>query len=227
MEAVEEQQEQEKVVVNVIDALGVVQSGFVMRDPKPDKKGLISLQLPNTEKVVRVHPSRIQNSESNPGSIAVQDCIAHDNSVLAACPTCHKVYSITDDATECPDHGPFDIVGKVDSKAPKTAPSKKKPELVDLDELASHGELWVKSGIKFDDKTDVKTLCLIVGTRFVTFNIYNSTYGKKGTRPPIEAMKNDEEVGYAIKDIDKLRKKLQKAGKNGKIYELWTTKTTK
>lgn len=98
---------------------------------------------------------------------------------------------------------------KVIVTRPKTTPMK-----VDLSEIAKRGELWVKGNVDFDGKTDVKTLCLLFSTknRYLSFNIYNGTYGKKQKLPPIDQVLSGEEVGYKFDDIQKQRDKLIKGG---------------
>ena len=96
-------------------------------------------------------------------------------------------------------NGKIDFEKVMESKPQKTNSIKKTVEAIDLNELASHGELWVKEDVKFDNnKTDVKTLCIIIGNKFHTFNIYNGSYGKKGNKPPIDDMKAGK-AGYDLK----------------------------
>lgn len=99
---------------------------------------------------------------------------------------------------------------------PKVTTSKPKatPEKVNLDSLAASGELWIKSNIDFDGKTDVSTFCILFPTkgRYLSFNVYGGTYGKKGKTPPIDRILAGDEVGYPIKDAEKLRAKLVRDG---------------
>ena len=89
------------------------------------------------------------------------------------------------------------------------------PAPVDINQLASHGELWSKSSVPFDNKTEVNTYCLIFPNRgrYISFNTYNGTYGKKGIAPPIADMQAGLNVGYEMKNgIEGQREKLVKAG---------------
>lgn len=94
-------------------------------------------------------------------------------------------------------------------KQVKVAPTK-----IDVAEIAAAGELWIRAGIDFDGTTEVSTYCLLVTTknRYITFNTYNGTFGKKGNKPPIAELMTGADIGYPIKDIDKLRAKLVKGG---------------
>lgn len=94
-------------------------------------------------------------------------------------------------------------------KQPKPAPTK-----VDIGAIANSGELWVRAGIDFDGQTEVNTYCLLVPAkgRYLSFNTYNGTFGKKGNQPPIQDLMDGKDVGYPIKEIEKLRVKLTKHG---------------
>lgn len=98
----------------------------------------------------------------------------------------------------------------------KTKPQKqiKQPNTIDYDELKTIGELWTKSSIDFDGSTDVKTHCLIniKHKRYLSFNTYNNTYGKKGKTPQFQELMNGDKVGYEITNLDKLYKKLKTNG---------------
>ena len=98
---------------------------------------------------------------------------------------------------------------KVTTTKPKTAPEK-----VNLASIATQGELWVKGNVEFDGKTDVQTLCLLfpAQNRYLSFNTYNGTFGKKGKMPPIDEVLAGAEVGYPAKDVEKLRQKLTNGG---------------
>ncbi len=205
-------------VVDVIDTLGKLSKGFIQEEQKPDRNGLISLIDPESKKVIRVHPDRIrQSDEEVSGSIAVRSQHGSEqknDNMIASCPECGDTCIVDGDEAKCTAHGTFKIIEKITAKVSKSAPSKKKPESVNKDELAKLGELWVKSDINFDADMEVESLYLIIGDRYCTFNTYGGTYGKKGNKPPIEEMMKGEE-GYPVKDLDKLRKKWAK-GKNGK-----------
>lgn len=203
-------------IVDIIDPLGKLSKGFIQSEQRPDRNGLIPLLDPSTGKIIRVHPDRIRPSdEETSGSIAVRSQHEQKNdSMIASCPECGDTCIVEDDEAKCITHGTFKIVERIASKVSKSAPSKKKPELVDKDALAKLGELWIKSGVNFDADIEVESLYLIIGDRYCTFNIYGGTYGKKGNKPPIEEMMEGK-AGYPVKDIEKLRKKWSK-GKHGK-----------
>jgi len=86
--------------------------------------------------------------------------------------------------------------------------------IADMNHLNSISELWIRDDVEFDGQTDVVTLCMVfedIG-RYITFNTYNGTFGKKGKVPPYKDILNGGKKGYPIKDIDKLRSKLEKKG---------------
>lgn len=198
--------------VKILDMLGVIRGGYLMPTNKPDRSGLVQLIDLENKKIIKVNPDRIIKYEGE-GSIA----IASDGELIAACPVCGQICNAENSDATCKEHGRFDVVGKVIHTKQTTTQSPiktKETSLVDLQEFTEVGEVWVKEGVKFDDKTDVKTVALIISTRYITFNLYDNTYGKKGTRPPIEAMQNNEPVGYEVKNIDKLRSKLKSKGYN-------------
>ncbi len=203
--------------VSMIKSPGIVNNGYKLISKRPDRSGLLLLVEEQTRKTVRVHPTRVSKITDS-GSMCVKE---KDGTMTTACPECGTIIIFKEDETPvCPVHGEVNIVETMQGKASKAPTRSKSQEIdnkADLDELASCGELWVKSGVKFDDKTDVKTLCLIIGNRYTTFNIYDGTYGRKGNKPPIEGMQKDE-VGYKVKDIEKIRKDKIKKG-----YELWST----
>lgn len=110
-------------------------------------------------------------------------------------------------------------VAEKEVAAKKPAAAKKdKPKVVSekvfTRAMARTHEVWVKPGIKFDSKVEVKSVCVIIAdkNRYVCFNTYNGTYGKKNTKPPIEAIENGENKGFAVSDIEKLRARLTKTG---------------
>jgi hypothetical protein len=88
------------------------------------------------------------------------------------------------------------------------------PEKVDLEKIATQGELWIKGDIEFKDAVvKAYTLLVLDKKRYLAFNVYNGTFGKKGKIPPIQAIVDGSTTdGYEIKDADKLRAKLLKDG---------------
>lgn len=101
--------------------------------------------------------------------------------------------------------------------ANKPQPIKKEkvvPQKVDIGAIAAQGELWVRSGIDFDGQTEVNTYCLLAPPqgRYLSFNTYDGTFGKKNKQPPIQDLLDGKEVGYPAKDVEKLRIKLTKGG---------------
>ncbi len=94
----------------------------------------------------------------------------------------------------------------------------KQNQIIDLDELSNICDLWICDNIEFNGSTNVKTLCTIFikHKRYIMFNIYNMSAGKKGKPLPFDGILDGEEVGYELKDINKLHKKL--ISKNYKKY---------
>lgn len=177
--------------VGYIDELGKVAQGYTIQSSKPDSNGLISIVAPDS-KVLRVNPKRIVTQEQG-DSMEVQE-------KPAKTPKAPK-----------------------EAKVAKTPVVKPVPEKVSLKEMAKQYEVWVKSDIDFvqtkDGKTDsksvdVKSVCVIVEKhgKYLFFNTYDGTYGKKNTKPPLDKIENGEQAGFAIVDIEKLRGKLTKKG---------------
>lgn len=155
--------------VNIINEEGKVEQGFIVKDPKADRDGLITLKgtKPNEESI-RVHPKRIISSEIK----EVKPVEVQKTAIEIATPK------------------------------------------INLDEYNQYGELWFRQ-VDFDSKTAVVSYNLIIPTqnRYVSFNTYNGTFGKKGKAPPVQAIFNGSNEGYVIKDsVEKMREGLIKKG---------------
>lgn len=198
--------------VRIMDSMGVLRGGFLLLDPNKDRMGLATVYSPGDGIILKVHPDRIQSDEMG-GSMAVVD----RGKAIAVCPHCGEVCAVKDGAGECDCGDKFGIAGTIESQTNSQPVKKKSPsESVDLETLASHGEIWTQE-VKFDDgKTRVVSVSLRVGNRYLSFNLYNGSFGKKGTQPPISQLIAGLEVGYLIDDIDKWHKKLIKKG-----YTAW------
>lgn len=194
--------------VRVMDSMGVLRGGFLLLDPK-DRMGLSTVYSPADSIMLKVHPKRIQPDDIN-GSMAVVD----KGKAIAVCPTCGKVCAVKNDAGECDCGSKFDIAGTIESQSsPQPVKKKIASESVDLGAIAAQGEMWICKGVKFDDgKTSVTAISFRAGDRYLSFNLYNGSFGKKGTQPPIANLVAGMEVGYKIDDVDKWRKKLTKKG---------------
>lgn len=162
--------------VNIIDAQGLIQKGFLVVDPKPDRDGLITLVQGETN--YRVHPKRIVSSE-------IQEIKVSQTPAPA----------VTKQTPSAP-------------KQPKVA-----PQQIDVADFTKYGELWSRS-VDFDGKTQVvaHTLIIIDKGRYISFNTYGGTFGKKGKAPPVQDILDGKPEGYEIKDIAKMRDGLAKRG---------------
>jgi len=95
------------------------------------------------------------------------------------------------------------------------------PSIVDVDHLASLGELYTRKQLRFNHPDmDVKAHVLLIvddNPRKLCFNTYNGTLGKRGNSLPIDAFQNDEmpegkRLWFHVKNVDKQRQKLSKDG---------------
>lgn len=210
--------------VKVLDGMGVIRSGYTLADPKPDKNGFYKVMDPEG-KILKVHKERVSgNPDSRIGEETGSVAIPVGPDILATCPTCGGISAVKDRSGTCPKCGKFEIrematkPGEDINQLNQTSEPKSR-EAIDIDQLASVGELWIKEGIPFDDEnTTVKSCSLRIGNFYVAFNLYNDTFGKKNQKPPIEQMVAGNTKGlrgiYAVKSVDKWRKKLE-----GKKYK--------
>jgi len=191
--------------VKIIDAMGILQGPYRLLDSNKDRAGLIAVLDLQENRILKTHPKRIRDAN---GSMAIID----NGQKVATCPECAAVCEVTEDGGIC-DCGVFAIAGTLEVvKKSKTVAKKKLPETVDLKIIATKGELWIREDVPFDNgKTRVTALSLRIGERYVSFNLYNGSFGKKGTNPPIEQLEKGE-IGYVIKSLDKWQKKLSKKG---------------
>ena len=202
----EPETQEELIEVTIMQAPGIIKGGFYLDSSKRDRNGLITIS-DGAGKKFKIHPDRIV-SDKNIGSMSIEDKLT----TVAACPDCGDIISVKRGSNpQCSKHGEFTIVGTLETKTSEKPIKVEAQNLVDFDELASRGELWINSDRKFDGKTEIATLSLIVGERHTTFNIYNNTYGKKNNKPPIEEMLAGK-TGYKVKNLDELREKRLKAG---------------
>lgn len=89
----------------------------------------------------------------------------------------------------------------------------KEVEKADLSEVKQYGELWVKD-CEFNAKgVEVKAYTLInsKGTRKLTFQTYNGTFGAKNKKPPFKQF-NVGRAGHDVEDVEKVREELKKKG---------------
>ncbi|MDP6587001.1 MAG: hypothetical protein QF535_20275 [Anaerolineales bacterium] len=197
--------------VKIIDAMGVLRDGFLLVDAKPDRLGLVTILDPVNNRILKPHPDRIVDDTKNVGSMAIID----NGQTIAACPTCGEICEVIDDVGTCT-CGQFAIVGTIEGVTKSTPPATKKTvAAVDIKSLSSGIETWVRTDVPFNGKTQVTAISMRVETRYISFNLYNGSFGKKGIIPPIEALRNGDQIGYTIKNLEKWRKKLQVKG-----YEL-------
>ena len=193
--------------IKIMDAMGVLRGGFLLLDGKPDRLGLITILDPTNNHILKPHPDRVVKSETD-GSMAIVDNGQH----IAACPTCGEICKVTDERGTCA-CGQFVIVGIIESTSKSASPSLKKPlNQVDVKALGNGAETWVRENVPFNGKTQVTAISMRVGTRYISFNLYDGSFGKKGIAPPIEALKKGDSIGYTIKNLGKWHKKLQAKG---------------
>lgn len=208
----------------------------------PDRRGNVCLHGRN--KSIRVHPKRVLPVKTGGAMVKLKD-----GRLVATCPKCKHEATVQFGATEikCNTHGvsvldwiglPTGAIPMVERKAVKPIqPGQvrlrrngasnriklpKEPLTIDFATLKAKGELWSKSGIRFDyPEFAVLAHALLVTVKGVTrkycFNSYNGTWGKKSKQKEIEAFINNQphngkSVGFLVKgDVAKERKKLAKA----------------
>lgn len=194
-----------------------------------DRSGMVILN--RLSKTVKVHSSRLLPFDFQ--SAVVMPSV---NKSVALCPKCGATTQILDENTTkiiCDQHGEFDLhwldiktntVTKSKQNVVKEETmTKQKPEkqtsqpvLIDLNILRQVGELWSKSDVPFDHH-NIKVLSYVLLInhnsiyRKICINSYNDTYGKKHKGYTKEQLL-DENIGFAVKDIDKEREKLVKNG---------------
>lgn len=199
--------------ISIINGIGIINTGYKLVNQNKDKSGLITVLDYKNNRILRVHPSRIDKSNSH-GSISVK---ISENNVVAACPKCENILNIPNESERCYcthcDYY-FDIINKMTKKEPKKIKTKDKPAKVNIDDLANIGELWIKN-VEFDHKNvDVKAICIRIDDRYLSFNLYNNTYGKSNTLPPIDDLtsNNDNPKIYKITNHEKWVAKMVKKG---------------
>lgn len=200
--------------VKILDVMGILRGDYLLVDTRPDRRGLLTVLDQEDNKILKVHPKRVECCDKD-GCMAVQ--IVQDGRpiTIAACPECSATCDVNGDVGVCHQHGQFIIIGKIFHKTPKVESQIKQPvkttcETVDL--LSKCDELWVDDEVKFDDgKTDVKAFSMRVNNKYISFNLYNGSFGRKGNIPPFDALRSGE-TGYEIKNIEKWRKKLRSKG---------------
>jgi len=212
--------------VAILDGMGVIRTGYKLLDV--DNKSNLARVIKN-EKLFRVHPTRVIK-RGQPGSLVV----SHNGGAITTCPQCGAFANLGEDhqakrikcdkcqhAFDVRDPNTYlNMVGKRPIGCPprqnkKTPQPKHQTKTVDLGALAMRGELWVKKDINFDHKhIKVATARLRIGDRYVSFNLYNMSYGKKGIEPPIDKLENGRESRkiYQIKSIEKWHSDLVSRG---------------
>jgi hypothetical protein len=197
--------------IKVLSPLGIIEDGFTIHQDDRTKSGSVIVENKEGE-FIKIHPDRIIDQTDGDSVIVYEH-----NEAVAPCPQCGKLIKISSDQTElnCPEHGVFKahISDKIKTTSKMKAASqsnKSATKFVNLDSLSKIGELWVKDDVNFDhDHVEVMTCCIIFEkqSRYITFNIYNGSYGRKNKKPPFDEVLDGKDVGYNIKDISTLRNK--------------------
>lgn len=208
--------------VSVLAPFGVIEGGYTIYSDDRLKSGSVIVKDPAGE-ILKVNPDRILYTNSA-SSVVVYD---ENGKAYAVCPDCKTPIPVSVKLGEngeincnCPQHGDFKCHNNdkiKPQKAPKATNDISKPisKFVDFEKIAQLGELWVKDGVSFDhEKTEVQS-CLVIfenHNRYITFNTYNGSYGKKNSRPAFEEMADGSKLGYEIKNISSLRNKYSSRG---------------
>lgn len=164
-------------------------------------RGVYHLKCIDTGKMIKAHKSRIRKvlteEEAMNGTGLIEDA------EIATEPTTQS--NIEEKALEATDES--------SQKTPKAKVKKTKTAAVpfDYDKFLNDGfEIWVKNGLPFDiDDVEVDAVCLISPDEesYETFNLYNGSLGKKGSR--------GQTYKFSEKNtIEKKRKQLAKKGYN-------------
>jgi hypothetical protein len=197
--------ESEHMPVMILDAMGVLQPGFILLEQHPDRNGLMTVLHQEDQSIIKVHPNRVKPN-CDGGCMA----ITHGDSSIAICPVCQKTHKIDNNLLKC-DCGEFNVVGIIAGAIKQPRQKIKKHDEVNMLDLASKGELWVKE-ITFNSKTKAESFIIRIDDRYLSFNLYNGSYGKKGTEPDIDGLSKGN-CGYEIKiDIGRWHKKMIKKG---------------
>lgn len=205
--------EQQGEQIGLLDEHGIIQSGWFLESKRPDKKGLVRI-VDEDGSSRRVHPKRVMSEKE--GSLA----LFVGNEVLAPCPECHNLWNVNEDNDQatCSEHGKYNVITVGRKRSRRSSGGSKAPtkvEKVNYKELDDLGELWIVDDVNFDhNHINVKTCRLVLPSvsKHISFNTYDDTFGRKGKKPPYEEALNGEDVGYNIKDYDKLISKLKDKG---------------
>ena len=203
--------------ISIIDPLGVIRSDYKLISRQPDRNGLVSVIDKSGKNITRIHPTRISETGQD-GSIAID----YGDKLVAACPKCGSIRKVRQSSGKCA-CGKFKVVRVIAHELPSAKSTRKRSvETVDLNELATKGELWIKNGIQFDDpNTEVTAASYRVGNYYLSFNLYNGSLGKKKDKGSKQQRILDLQNGvtgnpkgppYKVKSLDDWRKKLASNG---------------
>jgi hypothetical protein len=208
---------------------------------RPDRKGNILLESPTRQRL-RVHQRRLIEPER--GDVALVFQI--DNQSRTTCPVCGTGFVLAPDqkTIKCPVHGEFQLSRNHGARAmttandkrarqkadkPKARPANKAlvvPVTIDFDAIKKVGQLWTRTGTKFDHpEIEVKTHTILIPPagkrpgRKLCFNSYDGTWGKRPM--PFDADRfastgtdtTGKTIGYLLKrTIEQEMAKLRKDG---------------
>jgi len=207
--------------VSVVDEMGVIRRGYRVVTSQ-DHQGQV--MVTSGGGIKKVHISRIRMPDAD-GSLAVATdthnqhaatcpncravCVVTPNATEARCGKCGRTFKIAEHITTTPQ--PASQSTNTESKSPTKEPEAPRTNEVNLDELARDGEVLIKRDINFSPGIDAMAVVYRYGERYVCFNLYNGSIGRRGKVPPFEKVKAGE-AGYAVKDETKWRERFIKRG---------------
>lgn len=174
---------------------------YTVDERGPDRRGMVLLTGESGS--VRVHNRRIIPESAIGKAIGIG--ISGKARIVCPKPKCYEVVSLSDHLAHCSVHGDFGLYMQGGTKA-AAAPSAKAPKkprkepkmkdtakdvaapIVDLDEVAKHGELWTKKN-DFDHASfDTRGFVLLADEppRKLCFNTYNGRLSKRSRDPAKE-----------------------------------------
>lgn len=194
----------------IIDLAGEIKSGFLLLDSNPDHFGLVKVIDKSNNSILNVNPKRLKK-DLKAGNMAIEE----SDATILICPECNDICKTRTNVknTTCKKCGKkLSIVETIKHKSNNKAKNSKQHDIIDIKKIASSAdEMWVRYNVPFNGETKVDTIVYRLEDKYISFNLYNGTLGKKETKPPIDNLK-DESIGYKIKNIDKWRKKLANKG---------------
>lgn len=187
--------------------------------------GYADLADHNGKTLEKVHVKRLYDAGFEMAVLI--DGGAFDGNKRAICPKCNGI-SVFEDKFVCSVDGEFEVttigdlqmttVKKTEQKEAKVTKTKQdNTAKLDLAELKSHGELWVKNAAFDHVQVTALAYTYIVGNRKFCFNTYNGALGKRAQPINVEHIRNGVDgngkpVGYAVADLTKEHEKLKKNG---------------